>query len=62
MLEACASLIGEAYTRGAHLEEWEEEMDGPMVHVPRGTAQQRWVLVYVCLGVRESNLDSPGCF
>lgn len=41
LLEACAALIGEAYHRGAHLEQWEEEYDGPMRHVPPGTAQQR---------------------
>lgn len=41
LLEACAALIRDAYERGAVLEQWEETWDGPMTHVPLGTAQQR---------------------
>ncbi|KIY99185.1 hypothetical protein MNEG_8775, partial [Monoraphidium neglectum] len=41
LLEACAALIRDAYTRDALLQHWEEQWDGPMAHVPLGTAHQR---------------------
>lgn len=42
LLEACATLIADAYCMGARLEQWDDARDGPMAHVPLGTAQQRW--------------------